>query len=103
MTRSPADVPTPAGRTTAEVRILHHALASMQLDEETRGYSRNEAIRRTSSSRPDPMTAVNSHALRLMAQEAVDYQGDLWIVYAGNNEMVGPFGAATSSVRARPA
>ena len=44
---------------------------------------------------PIAMTAVNSHALRLMAQEAVDYQGDLWIVYAGNNEMVGPFGAAT--------
>ena len=44
---------------------------------------------------PVAMTAINSHALRLMAREAADYQGDLWIVYAGNNEMVGPFGAAT--------
>ena len=44
---------------------------------------------------PVAMTAINSHALRLMAQETANYQGDLWIVYAGNNEMVGPFGAAT--------
>ena len=45
---------------------------------------------------PIAMTAINSHALRLMAREAADYEGDLWIVYAGNNEMVGPFGAATT-------
>ncbi len=44
---------------------------------------------------PMAMTAINSHALRLMALEAADYEGDLWIIYAGNNEMVGPFGAAT--------
>ncbi len=41
------------------------------------------------------MTAINSHAIRDIATELGRFEGDLWIVYMGNNEMVGPFGAAT--------
>ncbi len=41
------------------------------------------------------MTAINSHALLPIARECARLEGDLWIVYMGNNEMVGPFGAAT--------
>ena len=41
------------------------------------------------------MTAINSHALLDIARECARQQGDIWIVYMGNNEMVGPFGAAT--------
>ena len=41
------------------------------------------------------MTAINSHAILPIAQECARHQGDLWIIYMGNNEMVGPFGAAT--------
>ncbi len=41
------------------------------------------------------MTAINSHALVPIARECARYDGDLWIVYAGNNEMAGPFGANT--------
>jgi len=41
------------------------------------------------------MTAINSHAILPIARETADHQGDLWIIYMGNNEMVGPFGAAT--------
>lgn len=41
------------------------------------------------------VTAVNSHAIRPIARECADHAGDLWIIYMGNNEMVGPFGAAT--------
>src|SRR5439155_15246499 len=41
------------------------------------------------------MTAINSHAVLSIAQECTRQEGDLWIVYMGNNEMVGPFGAAT--------
>src|SRR5437899_78835 len=41
------------------------------------------------------MTAVNSHAIVPIARECARLDGDLWIVYMGNNEMVGPFGAAT--------
>jgi len=41
------------------------------------------------------MTAINSHALLPIARECTQYAGDLWVVYTGNNEMVGPFGANT--------
>ncbi len=41
------------------------------------------------------MTAINSHALVPMARECAQYQGDLWIIYMGNNELLGPFGAST--------
>ncbi len=44
---------------------------------------------------PAAITAINSHVLRLMARELAGLNADLWIVYAGNNEMVGPFGAGT--------
>ena len=41
------------------------------------------------------MTAINSHAILPIARECARQEGDLWILYMGNNEMVGPFGAAT--------
>ena len=41
------------------------------------------------------MTAINSHALSPIARECARYQGDLWIVYMGNNEYLGPFGPST--------
>jgi len=41
------------------------------------------------------MTAINSHAILPIARECARHQGNLWVVYMGNNEMVGPFGAAT--------
>lgn len=44
---------------------------------------------------PAAMTAINSHALLPIARECARLDGDLWIVYMGNNEFVGPFGAGT--------
>jgi tetratricopeptide (TPR) repeat protein len=41
------------------------------------------------------ITAISSHVIVPIARECARYQGDLWIIYMGNNEMVGPFGAAT--------
>jgi tetratricopeptide (TPR) repeat protein len=41
------------------------------------------------------MTAINSHAIVEIARECKAYEGDLWILYIGNNEMAGPFGANT--------
>ena len=42
------------------------------------------------------ITAINSHVILPIARDvAARGQGDLWIIYMGNNEMVGPFGAAT--------
>jgi tetratricopeptide (TPR) repeat protein len=40
------------------------------------------------------MVAVNSHVLRATARECARYQPDLFVVHLGNNEVVGPFGAA---------
>jgi tetratricopeptide (TPR) repeat protein len=41
------------------------------------------------------MTAINSHAVLQIARECAGLQGDLWLIYMGNNEVVGPFGAGT--------
>ncbi len=41
------------------------------------------------------MTAINSHAILPIARECARQNGDLWIIYMGNNEMIGPFGANT--------
>jgi len=40
-------------------------------------------------------TAINSHVILPIARECAKQDGDIWIIYMGNNEMVGPFGAAT--------
>ncbi len=41
------------------------------------------------------MTAINSHALRLIAGDVAAVPAAGWLVYAGNNEVVGPFGPGT--------
>lgn len=41
------------------------------------------------------MTAINSHTIRSIAQDCSKADGDIWVVYMGNNEVVGPFGAGT--------
>ena len=41
------------------------------------------------------MTGINSHAVRAIAEDCVKAQGDIWVIYMGNNEVVGPYGAGT--------
>ena len=41
------------------------------------------------------MTAVNSHVVLPIAEDCAEHDGDLFIVYMGNNEVVGPFGPGT--------
>jgi tetratricopeptide (TPR) repeat protein len=41
------------------------------------------------------ITAINSHVILPIARDCAKYNGDLWVIYMGNNEMVGPFGAGT--------
>lgn len=41
------------------------------------------------------ITAINSHVILSIVRDCARANGDLWIIYMGNNEMVGPFGAAT--------
>jgi tetratricopeptide (TPR) repeat protein len=45
------------------------------------------------------MTAINSHAVLPIAQDAARLAPDLFIVYCGNNEVVGPYGAGTVFTR----
>ena len=40
-------------------------------------------------------TAINSHVVRKIIWECTDMEPDLFVVYIGNNEVVGPFGAGT--------
>jgi len=49
------------------------------------------------------VTAIDSHVVLPIARECARLQGDVWIIYMGNNEMVGPFGAATIFGRQAPA
>jgi tetratricopeptide (TPR) repeat protein len=48
------------------------------------------------------MTAINSHVIREIARDCARRQGDFWVVYMGNNEVVGPFGAGTIFGRQTP-
>lgn len=41
-------------------------------------------------------TAINSHVILPIARECARHDGDLWLVYMGNNEVVGPFGASSA-------
>lgn len=41
------------------------------------------------------MTAINSHAFPDIARSAARLGADYWVIYAGNNEFMGPFGPAS--------
>lgn len=41
------------------------------------------------------MIAINSHTVREIADDCTSADGDIWVIYMGNNEVVGPFGAGT--------
>ena len=41
------------------------------------------------------MVAINSHVILPIARDCAKRQGDLWIIYMGNNEIIGPFGSAS--------
>jgi tetratricopeptide (TPR) repeat protein len=41
------------------------------------------------------MAAINSHVVREIARDCARYDPDLFVVYLGNNEVVGPYGPGT--------
>lgn len=41
------------------------------------------------------MTAINSHVILPIARDCARLSGDVWVVYMGNNEVIGPYGAGT--------
>jgi len=48
------------------------------------------------------MEAINSHVVREIAAEAADYDADLFVVYLGNNEVVGPYGLSDTFAEFSP-
>ncbi len=48
------------------------------------------------------ITAINSHVIREIARDCATQAGDVWIIYAGNNEVMGPFGPGTVFGRQSP-
>lgn len=41
------------------------------------------------------MTGINSHVALPIARDCAGQNGDVWVIYMGNNEVVGPFGSGT--------
>ena len=41
------------------------------------------------------MTAINSNVILPITRDCAGAGGDIWVIYMGNNEVVGPFGAGT--------
>jgi tetratricopeptide (TPR) repeat protein len=41
------------------------------------------------------MTAINSHIILPIARDCAGKHGDFWVIYMGNNEVVGPYGSGT--------
>ena len=41
------------------------------------------------------MTAINSNVILPIARDCTAADADIWVIYMGNNEVVGPFGAGT--------
>lgn len=41
------------------------------------------------------MTGINSHVILPLARDCEQAHADVWVIYMGNNEVVGPYGAGT--------
>lgn len=98
---SPTVFPTPKQSNTARIFILGES-AALGDPEPAFGFGRYLEVLLNAQLPekqweviPAAMTAINSHALLPIARDCARQQGDVWIVYMGNNEIVGPFGAGT--------
>lgn len=48
------------------------------------------------------MTGINSNVILPIARDCAKHEGDIWVIYMGNNEVVGPFGSGTVFGRQTP-
>lgn len=48
------------------------------------------------------MVAINSHVVVDIARDCADFDGDLFVIYMGNNEVVGPFGPSSVLLTEQP-
>src|SRR5690348_11534576 len=101
--RSPQPLSFPAQKPLGTIRIfLFGESAAMGDPEPSYGFGR-QLQRMLQARHPNlhfelinvAMTAINSHVIRAIAADCARRQGDVWVIYAGNNEVIGPFGAGT--------
>jgi len=105
--RRPTSFVIPAGKGPRTFRIFIVGESAAQGDPEpTFGFGRFlEAMLRERFPAVDfevvntGVVAVNSHVLLPIVRDLAGYEGDLFLIYAGNNEVVGPFGAGTVLTR----
>ena len=102
LARSPQPVVLPAKKAPGTLRIfVFGESAAMGDPEPAFGFPRIlEVLLRERLGAPVEVvnvavTAINSHVIRQIAFDCKTLEGDLWIIYMGNNEVVGPFGAGT--------
>ncbi len=103
ITRSPNRLAVPCVKDAGEFRVVILGASAAQGDPDPSfGFSRILDIM-ISKTLPDKkvrminaaVTAINSHVVLQIAEEIKKLQPDLVIIYLGNNEVVGPFGAGT--------
>ena len=108
--RTPVMLHLPAGKSTGTFRIfLLGSSAALGMPEPAYGVARMlEAMLRLTVTNREvevvnaAMTAVNSHVVLPIARDCAARDPDLFIVYEGNNEVVGPFGPGTVFQRWSP-
>jgi tetratricopeptide (TPR) repeat protein len=103
LTRAPEPVIVPAVKAPGTCRILIFGESAALGDPEPAfGFARVLDVL-LSARHPDTqfevlnvaVTAINSHVVRQIARDCARLHGDVWVLYMGNNEVVGPFGAGT--------
>lgn len=101
--RSPAPVVMPARKAPGTCRILVFGESAALGDPRPAyGFSRYLEVllrERLPEGRFEvvnvSMAAISSHVVREIARECAAHDADVWVVYMGNNEYYGPFGAGT--------
>ncbi len=103
LARTPLPLAFPARKPPGTFRVfVFGESAAMGIPEPAFGFSRMTEVL-VEASYPDvdvemintAMTAINSHVVAEIARECVRYEPDAFVVYMGNNEVVGPFGPGT--------
>jgi tetratricopeptide (TPR) repeat protein len=101
--RSPLPLSIPLPKPASTIRILLFGESAAMGDPDPSYGIARQLEKQLKTRHPDKrievfnvaMTAINSHVIREIASDCKKCQADAWLIYAGNNEIIGPFGAGT--------
>jgi tetratricopeptide (TPR) repeat protein len=110
LARTPLVLSFPARKPAGTYRVfVFGESAAMGIPDPAFGFSRMlEVLLEERVARVDvemintAMTAINSHVVREIARECARHDPDVFLIYMGNNEVVGPFGPGTIFTRGAP-